>query len=234
MLRRLRPVVVALFALWFLVLPSYAAGGNFVSPDQVDFSRILAPPPGNDSAEAKAELAEVLATQQKSSAGQMDAAAADATSTVFQLANILGPKFTAENLPKAEAFFKKLKKDEGDLIYTAKEAWKRPRPFLQSSAIKACSFVPANSPSYPSGHSTFAYMNAVILSNMLPEKKAEIFSRSTQYAHNRIVCGVHYPSDVEAGRIAGSVIAAFMMQNAAFKEEYTGVKSEIRKVLGFE
>jgi acid phosphatase (class A) len=48
-----------------------------------------------------------------------------------------------------------------------------------------------------------------------------------------MVCGVHYRSDVEAGQIAGAVIAAFAMQNPRFGKDYEEARRELRKVLGF-
>jgi acid phosphatase (class A) len=67
---------------------------------------------------------------------------------------------------------------------------------------------------------------------MVPEKTVQIFERVSQYARNRMVCGVHYRSDIEGGRIAGTVIAAFAMQNPEFKKEFDMVRKEIRKTFG--
>jgi acid phosphatase (class A) len=66
---------------------------------------------------------------------------------------------------------------------------------------------------------------------MVPEKKAEIFARAARYSYHRMVGGVHYRSDIEAGRISGAVIAAIMMQNPNFQEEFSKAGSEVRRVL---
>ena len=87
--------------------------------------------------------------------------------------------------------------------------------------------------SYPSGHSTFGTVDSIILANMLPEKAAQIYDRAEAYRFNREIGGVHYPSDVAAGRIAGTVIVAFMQQSPAFREAYTAARTELRQVLGF-
>ena len=68
----------------------------------------------------------------------------------------------------------------------------------------------------------------------LLEKKMEILDRAAQYASNRVVCGVHFPSEVEAGKIAGTVIAAFDFQNLVFQEDYGKAKAEVRNVLGYD
>jgi acid phosphatase (class A) len=57
-------------------------------------------------------------------------------------------------------------------------------------------------------------------------------ARAAEYAHNRVVGGIHYPSDVEMGRIAGSVIAAIIMQRDDFKAEFAEAKAKLRNGLG--
>ena len=75
-------------------------------------------------------------------------------------------------------------------------------------------------------------MMGIILSDMVPEKRAEIMARAADYAHNRVVGGIHYPSDIEAGKISGSVIAAVLLSRPDFKAEYEVARSELRSDLG--
>jgi acid phosphatase (class A) len=72
----------------------------------------------------------------------------------------------------------------------------------------------------------------VVLSNMVPEKRNEIMARAWAYGENRIIGGIHFRADVEAGRIAGTVIAARIMEQPDFQVEYAAAKAELRKVLG--
>lgn len=232
-MRRIGSVLTVAFVLIFLSSHATAAGGNFISGEQVDLVKLLAPPPANDSIQTRAELEELVQIQHKSTPQALAAAEADAVASIFRLADMLGPKFTAENLPVTTRFFDRLTEDEGYIVSPAKETWKRPRPFQLNTEIKPCVSTPGGA-AYPSGHATFGYLNAIVLANMLPEKKGEIFDRAMQYAHNRAVCGVHFLSDIEAGKIAGTVIAAFMLQNPAFQEEYGKAKLEVRKALGYD
>jgi acid phosphatase (class A) len=71
-----------------------------------------------------------------------------------------------------------------------------------------------------------------MLANMVPEKRAELFARSAEFSSNRIVLGVHYPTDIEAGRIAATAMAAVFMQNPAFTSEMEAARPELRRVLG--
>ncbi|TIM95277.1 MAG: phosphatase PAP2 family protein, partial [Mesorhizobium sp.] len=69
-------------------------------------------------------------------------------------------------------------------------------------------------------------------SDMVPEKRAEIMARASKYAHNRVVGGIHFASDVEMGRISGSVIAAVLLNRDDFKAEYEVARAELRSDLG--
>jgi acid phosphatase (class A) len=91
---------------------------------------------------------------------------------------------------------------------------------------------PAYSYSYPSGHSTFGVMTAILLANMVPEKRGELFARGWDYGQSRIIGGVHFPTDVESGRIEATAMVALMMQNADFRTDFASAKMELRKGLG--
>ncbi len=230
-MRRFKPILVitALFALLFS--PALAERGNFISPDQVNLVKLLAPPPADDSPQTQAEIQELIRIQEKRTSQEEAAAQADVKMTIFQIAgDVLGPRFTPENLPVAAKFFERLEQDEGFVVRPAKGTWNRPRPYMLSQKIKPC-VRQSRSGAYPSGHATFGYLGGIVLANMVPEKKAEIFARTAQYGFHRMVGGVHYRSDVEAGLISGTVIAAIMMQNTNFQEEFSKARSEVRRVL---
>jgi acid phosphatase (class A) len=206
--------------------------GSFVSQDNVDLLKLLPPPPPEKSAQAQAEISELIQIQKTRTQAEETQAVSDNKLNVFQFGgDVFGPKFKPENLPLTAKFFERLGEDAIAVFNGPKEHWHRARPFKASAEIKPC-VEPPSSGSYPSGHSTFGYLCAVVLSNMVPEKKAEIFARAGQYARNRMVCGVHYRSDIEEGQVSGTLVAAFAMQNPNFKKDFNKVKEEIRKALG--
>jgi hypothetical protein len=57
-----------------------------------------------------------------------------------------------------------------------------------------------NSPSYPSGHTTYGYMGSVVLAILVPERYQQMIARSAEYGNSRILMGAHYAMDVIAGR----------------------------------
>ncbi|MDX8481427.1 phosphatase PAP2 family protein [Mesorhizobium sp. VK24D] len=203
----------------------------FVTNKDIDLTMILPPPPANDSAETKAELGEVLKVQVTRTPEMEARAKADAEEDVWRFADVMGPKFNKETLPKFAAFFDRVTATEGAVVDPAKDVWKRPRPHQLSDLVKPIVKL-SNSGSWPSGHATVGTMMGIILSDMVPEKRAEIMARAAEYAHNRVVGGIHYPSDVEMGKISGSVIAAVLLSRPDFKAEYEVARSELRSDLG--
>ena len=89
------------------------------------------------------------------------------------------------------------------LIGAAKDAFKRPRPFLEHEG-PIC-VMPSDeltaSPSYPSGHSAMGWLYALLLAEIDPSHADAIVQRGRAYGESRVVCGVHYYSDIEGGRM---------------------------------
>jgi acid phosphatase (class A) len=204
---------------------------KIAAPD-IDLTLYLAPPPGNDSDQTKAEIEEILKIQKNRTPDMEAAAQADAEEVVFRFGDVLGPNFTAEKLPLTAVFYAKVHEAEGKNVDPAKDIWARPRPFLQDSRVKPCVKL-SKSGSYPSGHATTGTLFGIFLARMVPDKKAEIFARARGYAHNRLVGGVHYQSDLDAGSIAGSLIAAELWRKPGFRKEFEESKRELRRVLGY-
>ncbi|PUA19909.1 phosphatase PAP2 family protein [Glaciimonas sp. PCH181] len=211
--------------------PVYAKGAvPFISATDLDLIKLLPPPPANDSAQSKAELGEVLAMQVTRTPEMVARAEADATENIWRFADVMGPKFTAENLPKFAAFFARVTSTEGSVVDPSKDFWQRPRPYQASELVKPVVKMTASG-SYPSGHASGGTLMGIVLANMVPEKRTEIMARAREYANNRIVGGVHYASDIEAGRIVGTLIAANLMTRDDFKTSFATAKAELRKQL---
>ncbi|RUV09220.1 phosphatase PAP2 family protein, partial [Mesorhizobium sp. M7A.T.Ca.TU.009.01.3.1] len=165
----------------------------FITNKDVDLTMILPPPPANDSAQTKAELGEVLTLQVTRTPEMVASAVADAEENVWRFADVMGPKFNKETLPKFSAFFDRVVATEGAVVDPAKDVWKRPRPHQLSDLVKPAVKL-SSSGSWPSGHATVGTMMGIILSDMVPEKRAEIMARASKYAHNRVVGGIHFAS----------------------------------------
>jgi acid phosphatase (class A) len=177
---------------------------RYLDPSHVDLVGILAPPPAPQSPEGRTELEAVLAVQRTRTDADIKRAQADDELSVFRYAEVMGEAFSPQNLPFTTQFFKDVAADEGQVVNPARAQFKRQRPMAVDKRVEPV--VKADGGSYPSGTAAFAYVAAILLANMTPEKAPAIYARAADWGHNRVVSGVHYPGDVEAGRIAGSVI----------------------------
>jgi hypothetical protein len=64
-----------------------------------------------------------------------------------------------------------------------------------------------NSPSYPSGHTTYGYTESMVLALLVPERYQQMVARAAEYGNNRIVVGAHYAIRYGGGGGAGVVAA---------------------------
>jgi acid phosphatase (class A) len=222
-----------LAALLLPVAPALAADGS-ARMDGVDLTLLLAPPPAAGSPAALDDLQAVLAAQAARTPAEDEAAKADADRSVFRFADVLGSNLVPTTLPRTAAFFKRVEQLDKASVKLTKSYWKHPRPSEVSDKVHPLSMEKPGDWSYPSGHATFGYTTAVLLANMLPEKRAAIFDRAALYAQHRVVMGVHFPSDVEAGRIAGTVIAAQLLQDPLWHADFVAARDELRKSLALE
>jgi hypothetical protein len=69
------------------------------------------------------------------------------------------------------------------------------------------------SPSFPSGHSTYAYTEALLLGYMVPERFPQMVVRAGEYGNDRIVLGAHYAMDIIAGRTLSLYDLAHLLAN---------------------
>ena len=223
----------ALFIFLLLLTgPAWAYDASYISLNQVNLAKLLAPPPAPQSDEQKLDLMAVLQAQKDRTAPQSERAVADNDLSVFRIAgDMLGPNFTPARVPKTAAFFDRIWKDYRNIILATKDVWDRPRPFKVSTDVKPIGKL-ENNGSYPSGHATRGYLAAIILSNMLPEKREGLFARAREYGQNRVLAGDHFPSDIEAGRIAATAMAVAFMQNEKFLKDFAEAKAELRSELG--
>jgi acid phosphatase (class A) len=200
--------------------------------NEINLLLLLPPPPAVDSDQMKAELGEILTIQVTRSKAMVDRAVADVTENIWRFADVVdSPNFTAAALPKVAAFFDRVVETESAVVDPAKDVWKRPRPHLYSDLVKPV--VPlSKSGSYPSGHATVGTLMGIELANMLPEKRAQIMARAWEFGRNRVVGGIHYASDIEMGRISGTVIAQTISTHPDFKAEFEAAKAELRSALG--
>jgi acid phosphatase (class A) len=211
---------------------TFSERGTYLTPQSVDLYRLLPPPPVAGSAQERAELDELLRLQATRTDAGVRRAMEDATVSIFRFADALGSpaKFNSRQLPLTSELFARIGQDEGLFMNPAKDAFGRPRPFVTDPHLTPVVPRPPSA-SYPSGHSTWAVACAIVLADMVPERRAQIFARADEYAHNREVGGVHYPSDVFAGHLAGTALAEALFDQPRFVADELAAAAELRPAL---
>lgn len=66
-----------------------------------------------------------------------------------------------------------------------------------------------NSPSFPSGHTTYGYTGALLLALLVPDRYQQMITRAAEYGNDRILLGSHYAMDI----IGGRTLALYDMAN---------------------
>jgi acid phosphatase (class A) len=205
---------------------------TFVSPQEFAPLDMLPLPPAADSTTEKSELAKLDQIEDARTPADVDHARADeAERDIFIFKNVLGEGFNAEALPQTAALSAHV---EADMLADAepvKDIFKRVRPYNIDKSLHPVCVLKTKNDSYPSGHTMTGYLMALVLSSMLPEKRDAIFARADDYAHNRLVCGVHHPSDLESGKEIAYGLYAVMADNPRFQAERAAAEAEIRRAL---
>ncbi len=227
--RACSPVMMLILA---LAATTAAVAGElaYIPPGAVTLERYLPPPPSPGSAEGVRDLQGVLELQRTRTPADVAEAQADQEVSVFRFADVMGPEFTARRLPLTAVLARRACRESGALTAAAKRHWDRPRPFVASEAVAPVLRRPANA-SYPSGHSACGYLWAILLGEMLPEQRSIMLQRGMRYGMNRVVGGVHYPSDVEAGRIAAVAVATALFASEAFRNDFHAARAELHATL---
>lgn len=109
------------------------------------------------------------------------------------------------NYPKS--VMKDLVKDAEHYILILKYHFMRPRPYEAGPGLgidfpKGPSAF-SKSPSFPSGHAAISHLLATALGRIYPDYKTELEHVANTVDRTRLDLGVHYPTDLEAGRRLG-------------------------------
>jgi acid phosphatase (class A) len=232
MLRRL--LLLALLAAPPLLAPLGASAREppYLTAQDLDIVSILPPPVAAGSVADREQLAVVLRAQRSATPERIEQAKRDADESVDTMfAGVLGKPLPAADLPATTRLFVRLEETGDAVLSSAKAAFKRVRPYLSDPEIKAL-VRPSITGSYPSGHTTHITASAIVMGNIVPEKRDAIWERAHDYAWSRVIGGMHYPNDLDGGGRAGTAIAVALRSRPEFKADFEAARRELRQYLG--
>jgi acid phosphatase (class A) len=205
----------------------------YIDPMVLDLTVVIPGPPAVDSATEQAELAELHRIEQTRTPEQVAAAKADeANESLFAYATVLGAGFNAEALPVTAEFGAHVKNEQSIAGGALKPAFQRPRPYQTDKTLHPVCGLTDLPNSYPSGHALTGYLEGLTLAEIVPEKRKEILARADEFAYNRLVCGVHHRSDIEASRSVAYLVFGYMMATPRFQHDLAAARAETRAKLG--
>ena len=140
---------------------------------------------------------------------------------------VLGADFTLAKRPELVALLAYAGRQFSVASNEAKAAFPRPRPFLADPSLTTCVPLPVMGASYPSGHAGWGWLSAQILARVEPSKAAALLARGREYGQSRVVCGVHYPSDLEAGRYVADAVLARLDNDEGYQRLLATAKSVV-------
>ena len=226
----------AIFAAAALIgwLHERSQGPHFLTSPPGQFAAQFAPPAAPGSPETRRELDELMALQAARTAEQVAAARADRKTRVQRFYPALGFATNPPELPRLERLAERVEDDVRIYVRAAKERSRRLRPHEIEARLAPCIDDVRADLSYPSGHAAYGWAMAYLLSALVPERSAELRARAEEFARQRMVCGVHFRSDLEAGRLAAERLLAQMREVAEFRSEEAAAAAEVRAALGLE
>lgn len=190
----------------------------FAQSDLLDNGDTIGPYPKIGSVEAKEELEQMLYLQEHRSAEDCEVADLQANANLETLFGGKEGVLSDAEISKVKKKLRLVTMKSGLKIYFAKREFKRPRPYITNSEIKPCIELESSS-SYPSGHSALARMYARLLAVIYPDRASIFEDLGNQAALNRVIGGVHHPSDIIAGKMLGDILADDYLSNSKFKRE---------------
>ncbi|MGO4869723.1 MAG: acid phosphatase [Roseiarcus sp.] len=224
---------VLLVAVALAAAPAFARDPSFAPADPSHGAEILPSPPADGSDGQRAELAQLHEIEKTRTAAEVAQAQWDAENEhIFLFKTVFGDKFNEQNLPLTAAFGRRVANDESVNAGPAKAFFHRIHPYTYDTTLNPVCKSKGKDDSYPSGHTTLGFLLGLTLTEMAPEKRDEILARAESYGHNRLVCGVHYPSDVQAAKLLAYSVHAIMTQNPQYRQELAAARTEMRAVLG--
>lgn len=223
---------LALFLALLIGTPAFAAA-DCPTLEPIPLATLLLPPPADGGVVSMAELHELQFLDGWRTKDQAAHAQADHKRSLERFLAGMDIKLTAK--PEiALHFFDCVAGAAEKSVGEAKRQFNRTRPYKYANSwlhiLKEVA--DDDSPSYPSGHATYGMVIGLLLADMLPERKVDIMKRIEDFGVSRLVSGVHFRSDVYAGDIAGAVIVATFFKDAAFREEFSKARSDLRKAFG--
>ncbi len=208
---------------------------GYLPPDKVPNSLALLPaPPAKESAAFAADQEAFRTTRSLINTERWRQASKDANlhfpeaPQAFSCA--LEVPITKDSMPNLYVLLQRTSTDASAATMAAKKNYKRVRPFVvykQTSCTPDWEDDMKRDGSYPSGHTSIGWTWALILAEIAPDRADAVLSRGYAFGQSRVICGVHWQSDVTAGRVIAAAVVARLHSDPVFRTQLEAAKKEL-------
>ena len=229
-----RALIAALSVCAFFSSPALAQPAQ--NAPLLDGAAIIGPPPTPGSFGAVADRAGegLPVSPERVALASRDQGANNYPDPWQAFAPVLGQHFTAAQYPATARLLAAITSQVGPVAGPTKERFQRQRPYVAEPQLARCTPAPTDGlgpyRSYPSGHSTLGYAWALALAEVSPAHAQTLLERGVDYGQSRVICGVHWPSDVMAGRVLAAAIIARLHGDDAFRRLLDEARRELRSL----
>lgn len=205
---------------------------GYLAPNAVDITKVLPGPPQSGDIRYEMDRKVFKATRSQDGTARWQLAVDDVPSSVPSVMKdfscAAGVTLSPTATPATYKLLLNASTDTGNATNSAKDRWKRQRPFLiDKGPVCEDKDQLAKSYDYPSGHTTRGWTFGLILSDLIPSRATPILTRARAYGESRIICGAHNMSAIEAGRLSASVTMQYVHASAAYQRDLEAARSEL-------
>lgn len=215
-------------------MPRPTAEGYLASGAAPSSASLVPPPPAEGSAAMARDEEANRSTLGLKDSPRWEMAARDAVLTFPAVAQTfscaLNVPISQEQTPKLMTLLRKTLLDAGRATGEAKRLYQRARPFM-ANGKPICT--PASEQglrrdgSYPSGHTSIGWAFGLVLSEVAPEQANAVLARGRAFGQSRMICNVHWQSDVEQGQMVGAAVVARLHAEPAFRADVAAAQAEV-------
>lgn len=207
---------------------------GYLGAEPVDYRLFLLPPPAPGSPR---DLNDQLTIWQGQDASRerYDLAQVDSEFLYPRFFEAFGGTIDRTSTPALITLLNRAMRDVSKTTFDAKGVFQRPRPYQRMPLRRVCGEDPPPKPeptpttgsSYPSGHTSYGWATAMILARVRPDRTPQLLARAAEYSESRAVCAVHFPSDLEAGRLVAAAVVSRLDADPAFRADLARARSEV-------
>jgi acid phosphatase (class A) len=218
-----------------LRVPDGAKLSGYLAVNPIDGAALLGSPPASESLRGRADRELYEQTRALEGSPRWAEAVKDddiwGGGALRRYSCALGVKLGDQETPAVSRLLHRIEIDVRTVGAPPKTFYGRRRPMLDDDkpiCVKREDWMKTNG-SYPSGHAMTGWAWALVLSEIAPARSDSLLAAGKTVGDSRVICGVHFQSDIEAGRTLSSAMVARLHADPAFQADLAKARAELAK-----